>query len=68
MAYFLLKNAHLCGGKSVLELGAGMTGLAGFALAAQGTPKAVTVTDGNRKSVENLKAILKANRFRSGLF
>ena len=62
MAWYCLKNArHLVSGRSVCELGCGMTGLAGLMLARTGLPSEVLLTDGNETSVRNIDAILSAN-------
>ncbi len=61
MAYYCLREKSKFEGKSVLELGGGMTGLAGLMLSLTGLPIRVCLTDGNTASVENLKAMLAAN-------
>ena len=48
---------------SVMELGGGMSCLAGLFVAKYGTPKNVFVTDGNKTSIENVQAILQCNTF-----
>ena len=65
MAFYCMENFLSFKGLSVCELGAGMTGLAGVMLAATQTPYEVVLTDGNEKSVDNLKAIIHANGFKS---
>jgi len=49
-------------GRRVLELGGGMTGLAGLLLAATAGPAAVHLTDGNSNSVDNLERIVARNK------
>ena len=49
-------------GKRVIELGGGMTSLAGFVLAKCLDVRSMTVSDGNDDSVGNLQLILEANR------
>ena len=62
LSIFALENANLFANKVVVELGAGMTGLAGLCLASnKNPPKRVTLTDGNHDSVTNLKRILEVN-------
>jgi len=60
---FCLENLEMFRGKTVVELGAGMTALAGLVVAAECHPAKVILTDGNEKSVENIKVILKNNPF-----
>jgi len=60
---FCLENQEIFRGKTVVELGAGMTALAGLVVAAECNPAKVILTDGNEKSVENIGAILEANPF-----
>ncbi|KAK7086361.1 hypothetical protein SK128_024784 [Halocaridina rubra] len=48
-------------GKSVLELGGGMTCLAGMLAAASGTPSRMVLTDGNALSVSNVQVSLERN-------
>ena len=62
MAFFCLENLQLFTGASVCELGAGMAGLAGLFLACTHKPREVILTDGNAKSVNNLKRILTGNK------
>lgn len=60
---FCLENLDMFRGKTVVELGAGMTALAGLIVAAECHPEKVILTDGNEKSVENIGVILKNNPF-----
>jgi predicted nicotinamide N-methyase len=52
-------------GKNVCELGAGMTGLAGIAVAASTLAKWVHVTDGNTDAVSNLSTCIEMNKIAS---
>lgn len=61
LAHYCLENRELFCGRSVCELGGGMTCLAGLMLARTGLPARVKLTDGNTGSVENVKRILDAN-------
>ncbi|KAI8829886.1 putative methyltransferase-domain-containing protein [Chytriomyces cf. hyalinus JEL632] len=62
MAYLAaIKNPVLFRGKSVLELGSGMTGLAGLAIASAANPASVHVTDGNPASVASLQSNIARN-------
>lgn len=67
MAFYCLENLSLFKGKTVCELGAGMTGLAGLMLAATSVPHRVILTDGNEKSVDNLKTVIQSNRLSDDL-
>ena len=60
---FCLENQEIFRGKTVVELGAGMTALAGLVVAAECNPAKVILTDGNEKSVENIGAILEAGLY-----
>ena len=62
MTAYCLENKHLFINKSVLELGAGMTGLAGLVAGQACGAKHVLITDGNENSVENLDIIVKENK------
>ena len=62
LAYYLLKHKDQLHRKAVCELGAGMTGLAGFCLAAFANPSKVLLTDGNEDCVENMKSIIDRNK------
>lgn len=48
--------------RKIIELGGGMTSLAGFTIAKLHDPDFVVVSDGNDISVKNLKLVLKSNR------
>ena len=62
LAHYCLENREHFRGKSVCELGGGMTCLAGLMLALTGLPARVMLTDGNTASVENVRRILSANK------
>ena len=64
MTFFFLQNRDLFTNMSVCELGAGMTGLASIFLAKTGLPSEVFITDGNKKSVDNLLSIIMHNELR----
>jgi len=61
LSQYSLENLDFFRGKSIVELGGGMTSLCGLAIAAYGEPKSVLLTDGNQTSVENLKKICSKN-------
>lgn len=61
LAYYLLKNRHLCRDRRVLELGGGMSCLAGMIAAKYCDPRQVTLTDGNVTSANNVQWIVARN-------
>uniref|UniRef100_A0A1I7W285 Calmodulin-lysine N-methyltransferase n=1 Tax=Loa loa TaxID=7209 RepID=A0A1I7W285_LOALO len=61
LAYYLLKHEKLVRSKTILELGSGMAGLSGLTSAALGAAE-VVLTDGNEKSVENIRRIVEINK------
>ncbi|XP_053677793.1 calmodulin-lysine N-methyltransferase [Anopheles nili] len=63
LAYYVLSRLPQFDGTKVLELGGGMTCLAGLVLAKYGQPAFVHVTDGNELSVENVRKSLVLNKF-----
>lgn len=63
LAYFILSRLNIFENTNVLELGGGMTCLAGLVLAKYGLPSFVHVTDGNELSVENVRKSLNLNKF-----
>uniref|UniRef100_A0A182QD17 Calmodulin-lysine N-methyltransferase n=1 Tax=Anopheles farauti TaxID=69004 RepID=A0A182QD17_9DIPT len=63
LAYYVLSRLAQFDGTAVLELGGGMTCLAGLVLAKYGQPAFVHVTDGNELSVENVRKSLVLNKF-----
>ncbi|KAL5008032.1 hypothetical protein ScPMuIL_013613 [Solemya velum] len=62
MAYYCLNNLEKFCDKRVLELGGGMTCLAGIALATHSEVRYVELTDGNEESVDNLSVIVHYNK------
>ncbi|KAK9876913.1 hypothetical protein WA026_015949 [Henosepilachna vigintioctopunctata] len=63
LTYYVCNNLSIFRDKRVLELGGGMSCLAGLFVAKYGGPKSVTVTDGNKASVENVQTTLRCNKF-----
>ncbi|EAT39717.1 AAEL008496-PA [Aedes aegypti] len=63
LAYYILSRLNIFENTNVLELGGGMTCLAGLVLAKYGNPSFVHVTDGNDLSVENVRKSLNMNKF-----
>ena len=61
LAYYLLQNRSICRNKMVLELGGGMSSLAGVLVAKYCNPSGVTLTDGNVTSVDNVRCIVARN-------
>ncbi|XP_069997384.1 calmodulin-lysine N-methyltransferase isoform X2 [Penaeus vannamei] len=61
LTYYCLSNLHIFSGKSVLELGGGMTCLAGMLVAASGVAAKMVLTDGNAISVNNVQVSLERN-------
>ncbi|KAL3994069.1 putative methyltransferase family protein [Acanthocheilonema viteae] len=61
LAYYLLKHEKLVRSKTVLELGSGMVGLSGLTSVALGSAE-VVLTDGNEKSVQNIRRIVEINK------
>jgi len=61
MAFYLARRPELVRGKTVVELGGGMTCLAGLVAARWSGARRVVLTDGNVKAVENVEKILNAN-------
>lgn len=63
LTYYICANLSIFAGKTILELGGGMSCLSGLFVAKYGAPTYVTVTDGNKVSVENVQAALLCNKF-----
>lgn len=61
LAHYVSKRPELFAHKKVLELGGGMTCLAGLVIAATSSAALVHLTDGNAASVENVQRILRRN-------
>lgn len=63
--YCLRQGPALFGGRSVLELGGGMTCLAGLMVAKSTNPSKVYLSDGNSAAVANVKRIVTRNEMRT---
>ncbi|XP_060529692.1 calmodulin-lysine N-methyltransferase-like isoform X1 [Cylas formicarius] len=63
LSYYACSNLNLFDSRRVLELGGGLSCLAGLYIAKYGNPKGVLVTDGNKTSIENVRVILQHNEF-----
>ncbi|KAJ8896213.1 hypothetical protein PR048_001556 [Dryococelus australis] len=63
LSFYVLCNLHKFAGKSVLELGGGMTCLAGLMVAKYSSAARIHLTDGNRLAVDNLKHVVERNGF-----
>lgn len=61
LAFYLLRNRQICQDRRVLELGGGMSCLAGIFAAKYCKPSEVTLTDGNVASVDNVRSIVIRN-------
>ena len=61
MAFYCLKHFEMFQGANVCELGGGMTSLSGLFLGSTRVPSKVLLTDGNQKSVDNIREIISAN-------
>ncbi|XP_065183616.1 calmodulin-lysine N-methyltransferase-like [Sycon ciliatum] len=64
LAHYLLTVRDVFRGKSVCELGGGMTCLAGLALSASVPLGKLLLTDGNQRSADNIACVLAANHDR----
>ncbi|KAK3093313.1 hypothetical protein FSP39_013970 [Pinctada imbricata] len=58
MAYYCIKNLDEFRNKNIIELGGGMTCLAGVAVSILSEAQSVVLTDGNEESIDNLTDIL----------
>ncbi|CAH1130867.1 unnamed protein product [Ceutorhynchus assimilis] len=63
LSYYVCLNLNMFEGKSVMEIGGGMSCLAGLFIAKYSSAKNVLVTDGNKTSIDNVQAILQCNSF-----
>lgn len=63
LAYYVGANLNIFRNKTILELGGGMSCLAGFISAKYGQGKHVTLTDGNKISIENVLTSYYCNEF-----
>ncbi|KAG8310084.1 calmodulin-lysine N-methyltransferase-like isoform X3 [Homalodisca vitripennis] len=64
LAYYALCNKEAFDGKTILELGGGMTCLAGLLIAKYTQASNVCLTDGNISSVANVRNIMDENGFK----
>lgn len=63
LSYYVCNNLGKFSDKKVLELGGGMSCLAGLYVAKYARPESVTLTDGNKNSIENVQITLECNQF-----
>ena len=63
LSYYVLENLDMFKDSWILELGGGMTCLAGLMLAKYADPFLVHLTDGNSLSLENVKKSVRLNEF-----
>lgn len=61
LAYYILCNLKLFSNRRILELGGGMSCLAGLLIAKYAHAKYVHLSDGNKLSIQNAKEILSRN-------
>lgn len=61
LTYYIVSNLSLFTDKSVIELGGGMSCLAGLFCAKYGCAKCVALTDGNKTSIDNVQISLYGN-------
>ena len=62
LSYYCDKFQHLLKNKRILELGCGMSALAGLQIATTIETQRVCLSDGNSKGIENLNVMLEANK------
>lgn len=65
LTYIVLKDLNQFKNSWTLELGGGMSCLAGLLIAKYGNPYLVKLTDGNNLSVENVQKSIRLNVFKS---
>lgn len=63
LSFYSLSMIDKFKGRAVLELGGGMTCLAGLLIAKYGRPHVIHLTDGNAMSVENVRRTCRLNDF-----
>lgn len=64
LSYYSVSHPELCSGKTVLELGGGMTCLCALVTAGSVAAKRVILTDGNQRCISNVQTIIEINRER----
>lgn len=62
LSYYCDKFQHLLKNKRIIELGCGMSALAGLQIATTIETKKVCLSDGNSKGIDNLNVMLEANK------
>lgn len=62
LSYYCDKFQHLLKNKRILELGCGMSALAGLQIATTMETQKVCLSDGNSKGIDNLNVMLEANK------
>lgn len=65
LSVYVVSNIDAFKAKRVLELGGGMSCMAGLVIAKYGSADKIHVTDGNIKSIENVRSIIKYNDLES---
>lgn len=63
LTYYIVANLNIFRDKSVLELGGGMSCLAGLFCGKYAFAKNITLTDGNKISTENVQTSMHLNKF-----
>lgn len=63
LTYYIVANLSLFNNKTIIELGGGMSCLAGLFCAKYGHSKCVTLTDGNKISTDNVQISIYGNSF-----
>ncbi|XP_066930287.1 calmodulin-lysine N-methyltransferase-like [Clytia hemisphaerica] len=61
LSYYCYKHKQLFENKHIIELGCGMSALAGLQVAATLKTKEIVLSDGNEKGIDNLNIMLKSN-------
>ena len=61
LSYYCYQHKQLLENKTIIELGCGMSALAGLQIAAATKAKGIFLSDGNEKGIDNLNIMLKSN-------